>query len=280
MSIASLVTSENRKWWTLGAVALGLFMIMLDNTVVNVALPTIQRDLDAGLPELEWIVSGYALTFAALLLTGGKLADLLGRRLMFVTGLGDLRRLVARLRARADRGVPDRGARRPGRRRGAHEPGHALDHHGSVPAAAARHGDRDLGRRLGVGARHRPARRRAADRARRLELDLLRQRADRDRRDRRRPAADRRDEGHLARAAPRPARPRHVGARPLRAHLRADRGEHLRLELRPHRRRLRGRRRRRSRPSSCSSCASACPCSTSPCSAAAPSRAPTRSSCS
>jgi EmrB/QacA subfamily drug resistance transporter len=82
-----LARSENRRWWTLGAVALGLFMIMLDNTVVNVALPTIQRDLDAGLDELEWIVSGYALTFAALLLTGGKLADLLGRRLVFVAGL-------------------------------------------------------------------------------------------------------------------------------------------------------------------------------------------------
>ena len=71
----AFVTNENRKWWTLGAVALGLFMIMLDNTVVNVALPTIQRDLGARLSELEWIVSGYALTFAALLLTGGKLAD-------------------------------------------------------------------------------------------------------------------------------------------------------------------------------------------------------------
>ena len=82
-----LLTSDNRKWWTLGAVAVGLFMIMLDNTVVNVALPSIQRDLDARLSELEWIVSGYALSFAALILTGGKLADLLGRRLMFVTGL-------------------------------------------------------------------------------------------------------------------------------------------------------------------------------------------------
>jgi EmrB/QacA subfamily drug resistance transporter len=82
-----LVTEENRKWWTLGAVAFGLFMIMLDNTVVNVALPSIQRDLGAGLSELEWIVSGYALSFAALLLTGGKLADLLGRRRIFVIGL-------------------------------------------------------------------------------------------------------------------------------------------------------------------------------------------------
>jgi EmrB/QacA subfamily drug resistance transporter len=82
-----LARSENRKWWTLAAVSFGLFMIMLDNTVVNVALPTIQRDLGAGLSELEWIVSGYALTFAALMLTGGKLADLFGRRRMFVTGL-------------------------------------------------------------------------------------------------------------------------------------------------------------------------------------------------
>jgi EmrB/QacA subfamily drug resistance transporter len=62
-------------------------MIMLDNTVVNVALPTIQRDLGAQLSELEWIVTAYALTFAALLLTGGKLADLFGRRLIFVAGL-------------------------------------------------------------------------------------------------------------------------------------------------------------------------------------------------
>src|SRR5215211_9050185 len=82
-----LLTAENRKWWTLGAVGFGLFMIMLDNTVVNVALPTIQRELGAGLSELEWIVSGYALTFAALMLTGGKLADLFGRRRIFVIGL-------------------------------------------------------------------------------------------------------------------------------------------------------------------------------------------------
>src|SRR5829696_1258851 len=82
-----LVTAENRKWWTLVAVGFGLFMIMLDNTVVNVALPTIQRDLGAKLSELEWIVSGYALTFAALMLTGGKLADLFGRRRLFVIGL-------------------------------------------------------------------------------------------------------------------------------------------------------------------------------------------------
>src|SRR5918996_4157680 len=79
--------TETRKWWTLAAVAFGLFMIMLDNTVVNVALPSIQRDLGIGLSQLEWIVTGYALTFAALMLTGGKLADMFGRRLIFVAGL-------------------------------------------------------------------------------------------------------------------------------------------------------------------------------------------------
>jgi EmrB/QacA subfamily drug resistance transporter len=84
---ARLFTDENRKWWTLAAVAFGLFMIMLDNTVVNVALPTIRTDLDATLSELEWVVTGYALTFAALMLIGGKLADAYGRRLIFVAGI-------------------------------------------------------------------------------------------------------------------------------------------------------------------------------------------------
>src|ERR671916_491643 len=82
-----LFSEENRKWWTLAAVAFGLFMIMLDDTVVNVALPAIAADLGVGLSELEWIVTGYALTFASLMLTGGKLADLLRRRLVFIVGL-------------------------------------------------------------------------------------------------------------------------------------------------------------------------------------------------
>src|SRR5919201_3903734 len=62
-------------------------MIMLDNTVVNVALPAMQRSLHIGPSELEWVVVSYALTFATLMLTGGKLADLLGRRLLFIVGL-------------------------------------------------------------------------------------------------------------------------------------------------------------------------------------------------
>ena len=84
---ARLFTPENRKWWTLVAVAFGLFMIMLDNTVVNVALPSIRDDLGISISELEWVVNGYALTFGVLLLTGGKLADMLGRRRIFIVGL-------------------------------------------------------------------------------------------------------------------------------------------------------------------------------------------------
>ncbi len=84
---ARIFADENRKWWTLGALAFALFMIMLDNTVVNVALPSIQRDLAIGLSELEWTVNAYALTFAVLMLTGGKLADFFGRRRVFLIGL-------------------------------------------------------------------------------------------------------------------------------------------------------------------------------------------------
>jgi EmrB/QacA subfamily drug resistance transporter len=85
--LASFLDDEHRKWWTLAAVAFGLFMIMLDNTVVNVALPSIQRDLKVSVSSLEWVVNSYFLTFAVLMLTGGKLADLLGRRRIFITGL-------------------------------------------------------------------------------------------------------------------------------------------------------------------------------------------------
>src|SRR6059036_1529791 len=84
---ARLFAEENRKWWTLAAVSFGLFMIMLDNTVVNVALPSMQRALHIDRAELEWVVNAYALTFGVLLLTGGKLADLLGRRRIFIAGL-------------------------------------------------------------------------------------------------------------------------------------------------------------------------------------------------
>jgi MFS family permease len=82
-----LVTDDNRKWWTLGAMCFALFMVMLDNTVVNVALPSIQREIHAQLSALEWVINGYTLTFAVLIATGGRLGDIFGRRRMFLYGV-------------------------------------------------------------------------------------------------------------------------------------------------------------------------------------------------
>ncbi|MFG1996767.1 MFS transporter [Actinoplanes sp. NPDC048988] len=78
---------KNRRWWALVAVALGTFMTYLDNNVVNVALPSIQRDLGLSLEGLEWIASAYVLVFAGLLLAGGRIADVLGQRGAFYAGL-------------------------------------------------------------------------------------------------------------------------------------------------------------------------------------------------
>jgi EmrB/QacA subfamily drug resistance transporter len=82
-----LITDDNRKWWTLGAMCFALFMIMLDNTIVNVALPSIQKDLGATISGLEWTINGYTLSFAVLLATGGRLGDIFGRRRMFLIGI-------------------------------------------------------------------------------------------------------------------------------------------------------------------------------------------------
>ncbi len=76
-----------RKWWTLIAVSVAIFMLLLDITVVNVALPDIQRSLHSSFSDLQWVVNAYSLTLAAFLLTAGSLADLVGRRRVFVTGL-------------------------------------------------------------------------------------------------------------------------------------------------------------------------------------------------
>ena len=75
-----------RKWWTLVAVCVATFMLLLDITIVNVALPSIQEDLDAGLSSLQWVVDAYALTLASFLLVFGSLGDRIGRRRIFTVG--------------------------------------------------------------------------------------------------------------------------------------------------------------------------------------------------
>ena len=81
------LSESNRRWWTLGAMCFALFMVMLDNTVTNVALPSIQRDFDASLSALEWTINAYTLSFAVLLVTGGRLGDIFGRRRIFLIGV-------------------------------------------------------------------------------------------------------------------------------------------------------------------------------------------------
>jgi EmrB/QacA subfamily drug resistance transporter len=76
-----------RKWWTLLVVCTATFMLLLDITIVNVALPSIAKDLNASFSEIQWVVDAYALTLASLLLSAGALADLIGRRLVFTIGL-------------------------------------------------------------------------------------------------------------------------------------------------------------------------------------------------
>ena len=75
-----------RRWITLGIVVMAAFIVALDNSVLNVAIPTILRELDTDLLSLQWVLTGYSLTFATFLVIGGRLADIFGARRMFIIG--------------------------------------------------------------------------------------------------------------------------------------------------------------------------------------------------
>ena len=177
-----LITEENRKWWTLGAMCFALFMIMLDNTVVNVALPSIQRDLGASISGLEWTINGYTLSFAVLLATGGRLGDIFGRRRMFLFGVvifalssataGFAQSSTDLVLSRVVQGV---GA-------ALMMPATLSIITDAFPASRARQGDGDVGGRFGPGPGGRPGARRLPHRARQLAGDLLPQHPGRDRR--------------------------------------------------------------------------------------------------
>src|SRR4051812_40364366 len=81
------MTKDERRWWTLGAVCVATFMLLVDITIVNVALPAIAKDLGSSFTDQQWVVDAYALSLASLLLTAGSLSDLFGRRRIFVIGL-------------------------------------------------------------------------------------------------------------------------------------------------------------------------------------------------
>ena len=111
----------------------GAFMVVLDFFIVNVALPSIATELGAGDSSLEWIVAGYGLTFAAFLITAGRLGDGLGRRRVYAIGLALFTRRLGRLRARAQ---PDHAGDRPhraGRGRRDRDAAGARDHRRHLP---------------------------------------------------------------------------------------------------------------------------------------------------
>ena len=86
-SAGAMEPPEGRRWLILAVIAIAQLMIVLDATIMNIALPSAQRDLHFTLADRQWVVTAYALAFGSLLLLGGKLADLIGRKAMFVTGL-------------------------------------------------------------------------------------------------------------------------------------------------------------------------------------------------
>ena len=263
----------DRKWWTLIAVSVATFMLLLDITIVNVALPEIERDLGSSFSDLQWVIDAYALTLAALLLTGGSLADLYGRRRIFVIGIAIFTARVGAVRARRHAAGPQPRAGAPGRRRGVHVRDLAGAARLRLPGPRPRHGVRRLGRgdrRVGRG---RPAGRRRAHRRHRLGGDLPRQHPDRHRGDRD-DAREGRGVARPERRAARLARAALVLGRAVRAHLRADPRQRRGLGL-PADRRLPRRWRSCSASPSCSSSAAAPRrCSTSRCSPSPPSPAP------
>src|SRR5205807_8918756 len=82
-----IAAATQRRGWTLAIVSIGLFMVVLDNLVVNVALPSMHRELGASIQALEWTVNAYVLAYAVFLLTGAALGDRLGRKRMFIAGI-------------------------------------------------------------------------------------------------------------------------------------------------------------------------------------------------
>ena len=111
------MTPDPKRWKALGVLGIAYLMVVLDISIVNVALPSIQEDLDFSTSGLQWVVSGYALTFGGFLLLGGRSGDMLGRRKVFMAGL----LLFASSRCSAGSRVVGGGARRlpalPGRGR-------------------------------------------------------------------------------------------------------------------------------------------------------------------
>ena len=171
----ALITEANRRWWILVAMTGSLSMILLDQTIVSVALPSIQRDLDLTQTEVQWVVNAYLLAIASLVAVGGRLSTMFNAVRMFQIGV-----IVFAVGSAADRpgrrrDVDHRLPGPPGRRRGPDDPALGLAGDQHLPPGRARQGDGHLRRRLdGVPVAGAPDRRRA-DRGR-LAAGVLGQR--------------------------------------------------------------------------------------------------------
>ena len=122
-------TPDPRRWWTLVVLSASLLVIGLDNTILNVALPTLERDLGASSSQLQWIVDSYMLVFAGLLLTAGALGDRFGRKRGLTIGLAIFGARLGPVRTGDLAGDADRHPRPHGRRRRVHHAVDAVDHH-------------------------------------------------------------------------------------------------------------------------------------------------------
>ena len=128
------VAPDPRRWKALILICTAIFVVVLDIAIVNVALPTIQDDLNFAERNLQWVITAYGLTYGGFLLLGGRAADLIGRRIVFMIGLAIF-------------GAADRSARRTGLRRGDRDTGCALHHLGHLHRGQrAEQGARRMGR--------------------------------------------------------------------------------------------------------------------------------------
>src|SRR4029453_6728409 len=192
----SRAAPDRRKWFALALLCAVQFMVILDVAIVNVALPSIKLDLGFSQDNLQWVISAYALVFGGFLLLDGRLADILGRRALFIAGLVlfSIGSLLCGLAWSDESLIAARGP--PGARRGLGDTVRPLDpdHH-----LHRRTGAQHRARRLGRGRRRRRRRRRPPGRHPHrpavLGVDLLREHSRGHRRARTRPGPARREQG-------------------------------------------------------------------------------------
>ena len=162
-------------WVVLLVLCMGFFMILLDLTIVNIAIPSIIKSLNASLDEILWVLNAYILAYAVLLITFGRLGDLFGQRNMFIAGLAVFTVASAVSGLSQSTNQSDRRARAAGDRRRHADAANAGYAHLRLSTGTPGRRLRRLGRGGGGGGHHRPHARRADHHPGRLALDLLRQ---------------------------------------------------------------------------------------------------------